>query len=175
MNATNGPAIGESSDQFNRQQLSRKQAKQTQRVQKMVGPDSEVLLAVLGRKRFAMTPGAWAMIVLFVGLLSVRALPGLIMMLIFRDLVRVPRWLAVTPQGLLVIARSGFNGKPKEILDRIAPNAVTTPERVRKITAGDHTYTLANKDASKFNEIIGGLRAIPPVQQDPTLPASVLI
>lgn len=139
--------------------LSRKQRKNTKLVQKAVGDEAEIHFAALARQRFSMTSGAWIMVALFVGMLASKAIPGFLILFIFRDLVRVPRWIAVAPQGVMVIKRGGLNGKPKQVLSRLAPNLVSLPNANRKLTAGDLEYSLGRKDAATFAQVVVGLRS----------------
>ena len=76
--------------------------------------------AVYGTGKFAMTPGAWAVLgvfgVIFLGAMAAGYVvtPGALFVVLFFQRAKPQRVLAVTGNRLLVIGRSGLTGRPND-------------------------------------------------------------
>jgi hypothetical protein len=139
--------------------LSSKQQKITAKVQAVMGPESQVLYATLARANFAMTPGSWVLGALFVAMVAQGAAPGLILLLIFRELVTVPRFVAVTPSGVSVLDRAPIGGAPRKVTESCSPGNVSFDESKRKLLCATKTYRANKRDFIAFKATVDELQA----------------
>ena len=139
--------------------LTSKQRKITAKVQKVMGPETQVLYSTLARAKFAMTPGSWVLGIFLIAITTQGAVPGVILLLIFRELVAVPHYLAVTPTGVAVLNRSQIGGSPRKVIERCAPNSVSLDESKGKVICGTNTYGPNRRDFNAFKGTIEDLQA----------------
>jgi hypothetical protein len=152
---------------------SSRQRKTIAKVQKVMGPDTEVLYSTLARAKFSMTPGSWILGILFVGMLVQGAVPGLILVLIFRELVTVPHYLALTANGVAVLSRAQLGGSPKKVLEFYTPGNVAVEVAKRKIVCGPQTYRPNKRDFNTFKCTIENLQG-GPVEISPARTAALV-
>lgn len=118
-----------------------------------------------GRGNFRMTRGAKLLVAGFIALFAAVAIaegrvliPGGILLLVFAAQVRPYRAIALTDNALVVMSRSLFSGRPKQVIERIAPTAlraVTRPSKNKvRLQVGGEVITLR---ARQFDPLLVGL------------------
>jgi hypothetical protein len=140
--------------------LTAKQSKITSKAQKKLG-STRVTLAVFGRGAFKMTPLAWIMVVVFVALLAVKALPGVLLLVIFNELVRAPRFLAVTSMGVTLMNRAPLGGNPNEAIATFSVDQVRLNPSKREVLCGDRPFKMKKKDFAAFETAFASIDRSP--------------
>ena len=120
----------------------RTRGKHKTKVDELIAPDRSTEI-IYANRAFKMTGPAWGMIAAFVGimgiglLLGVLLIPGVVFIVIFMNLVRPARIVAVTPAQMLLISRSMWMSSPKEIIGA---------EPLRPIAPGSEQFMLAGEE-----------------------------
>jgi hypothetical protein len=90
----------------------------------LLGPATNVRAYAFGRAHARMTNGAWGLIAIFgtafvVVLIALQTIliPGVLLVLVLYGMVRPRRGVAVTDDGVVVMALSGWNGTPRHVID----------------------------------------------------------
>ena len=126
-----------------------------------------------GRAHARMTNGAWWLIAIFgaafvVVLVALKTIliPGVVLVWILFGMVRPRRGVAVTGEGVTVMALSGWNGKPTRVIETLSSSALRTGirgARGNKVDAqlGADLITLRRSDFAQLAAAIPA-DAVPP-------------
>lgn len=124
-------------------------------VNELITPDA-AHDAVYGAGKFAMTPGAWAVLGVF-GVIFFAAMaagylvtPGALFVVLFLQRVKPQRVLAVTPHRLIVVGRSALTGRP---------NTHVTSAPLGDITIGVKSVIVAGTELQLKKGEVDRLRA----------------
>lgn len=139
--------------------------------------------AVIGQRKFAMSPGAWifvgVMVVTMIALavtLEIIPIPGVLFLVIFLSMTKPRRLVTIGPGGYTNLAGSVWSTSPKKVIGS-APSLQFLSEK--DVVVGDETLTLAKKEMDHLrSRMTSGMMADsggpPPPPGSPPFQASTL-
>lgn len=84
-------------------------------------------------------------------------IPGLLVIFYVAQVTRPPRGVAITDQGLALLARSVWSGKPKAVVTLMGPTPVFGPE----LSFGAETVKLPSAELDRLRSLTGMWNAPP--------------
>jgi len=137
-------------------------SKAAERAQGLLPPGVHLRSYVVGRAHARMTSGAGLAVVAF-GLVFLVALlfgrivfPGAVFVLLVFNQVRPPRALVATEQGVTLLSRSIWTGRPAHVLGSFPLSSVTVPRSGSVTLAlGAERVTLSQREAHRLIGALG--------------------
>ena len=143
----------------------RNRAKQAAIVQPLLPPGSTLRAYVVGRGNARITNSAIVVAAVFAAvfiflLVAARVIifPGFLVLIYVINDTRPLRGIAVTEQGLALIGRSVWTGRPKGVVALMGPVPITGPV----VSFGGESVKLTSKELAVLREAVGPGYAPPP-------------
>ncbi len=146
----------------------RTRKKHKTKVDELIAPDRSIEIAY-GNRALEMNAQAWGVIgfvvvAFLVGLaFGTILIPGVIFLVVFMNVARPPRIIAVTPAQILVVSRSGLTSNPKEVV--AAQPVFPVMPGVTELQLGDEPLKFKASEGHRIGN--ASVSGVPVAQPDP--------